>query len=124
VKETFLRFCRFSRTSCGRTDQGKPMTGVTTETTETTKPMSYLEIAQRALEARAAAMASARCSQCLALEAAGIVVLACSCGYNARGAHPDRRFGKRVAYWQARRTRHRRSGGSGHLRLVEGTRRD
>lgn len=83
--------------------------------------MSYLEKAKQALDARAAARSSPRCSRCLALDAAGIAVLACSCGYAARASRSERRFEKREAYWQARRTRHRTFGGSDHLRLVEGT---
>lgn len=81
--------------------------------------MSYLEIAKRALEARAAAMASARCSRCVALDAAGIAVLACSCGYATHRSRPERTAEDREVLRQVLRASRRCSREPGPLRLVE-----
>jgi hypothetical protein len=81
--------------------------------------MSYLEKAKRALDARAAAMASPRCSRCMALDAQGVVVLTCPCGYTSRASRTERGVVARSAYRQALRISRIRAGEAGRLRSVE-----
>lgn len=81
--------------------------------------MSYLEKAKQALVAQAVAVASPRCSRCLALGAAGVAVLACPCGYAGRASGPERKVVDRAGYRQALRVSRRRSRERGQLRLVE-----
>lgn len=83
--------------------------------------MSYLEKAKQAIEARSVFIALPRCSRCLELDAAGIAVLACPCGYTPhRSRRPERTAEDREVLRQAVRASRGRVRGCGQLRLVEG----
>jgi hypothetical protein len=81
--------------------------------------MSYLEKAKRALDAQAA-ISPARCSRCLGLDALGVVVLGCSCGYATHPSRPERTAEGREVARLALRASRRPVRGRGRLHLVEG----